>query len=554
MSAEPADTADPTPAFNLLDEAWIPVRRIDGRLDEVGLLELFRQANQIEGLAETSPPSFVALHRLLLAIVHRALTAGVGRWSTGDRVRWYREGLPAQTLVDYLERWRERFWLFHPSQPFMQVAALESAPETTQKFKPWTTLSMAAASGDNPVVFDHNSDCTATPIAASEAIRHLLGLLQFTPGGLIQVLRTADFAGPLANAIAVIPAGKTLCETLTLGLHPCSSEDSDIPSWERSPADIKTLCAPPTLSPGPIDRYTRQTRAVLFRREPTATDIEVLLIRYAAGIALRDDPNDLDPATPHYVGKLGPRPVRFADGRAFWRDLPALLPSQDIAHRQSIAPKCMTWAYNLLDQISSDANVDFIVAGVSSGAKPAKMARWRMERHSVPSGALTGADSSAMLRLHLARSERLYFSLLGLAAQMLAMSRPPPDAKTQRKRQAAWKRAEQGEDADEALMTSLDRERCAAAFFGSAGRSLPSLLDKVANGDIESAHAMWSAALLRSAQVAWQAAGDVLGESAAALRARARMHGRFQQLIRPLRPADAGAAAPSNPHEAELTP
>ena len=79
MSADSADAVDPTPAFNLLDEPWIPVRRIDGHLDEVGLLELFREASHIEGVAESSPPAFVALHRLLLAIVHRALTAGVGR-------------------------------------------------------------------------------------------------------------------------------------------------------------------------------------------------------------------------------------------------------------------------------------------------------------------------------------------------------------------------------------------------------------------------------------------------------------------------------------------
>ena len=79
MSETAVATQERAPAFNLLDEPWIPVRRPDGRLDEVGLLTLFRQSRDIEGLAETSPPSLVALHRLLLAVTHRALTNGVGQ-------------------------------------------------------------------------------------------------------------------------------------------------------------------------------------------------------------------------------------------------------------------------------------------------------------------------------------------------------------------------------------------------------------------------------------------------------------------------------------------
>ena len=91
--------------FNLLDEQWIPVRMVDGQVRNVGLLKLFEQAKEINALAETSPPSLIALYRVLLAITHRALTSAQGTWRDRDRANWYGEGLPQQALRGYLEHW-----------------------------------------------------------------------------------------------------------------------------------------------------------------------------------------------------------------------------------------------------------------------------------------------------------------------------------------------------------------------------------------------------------------------------------------------------------------
>jgi CRISPR system Cascade subunit CasA len=123
-------------AFNLLDEPWLPVRLANGSVTELGLLDVFNRSSEIVALAETAPPSLIAQYRLLLAITHRAL----GDWRDKDRAGWYRNGLPQVAICDYLERWRERFWLFHPEHPFMQVAALATAEETCDKRKPWTQI------------------------------------------------------------------------------------------------------------------------------------------------------------------------------------------------------------------------------------------------------------------------------------------------------------------------------------------------------------------------------------------------------------------------------
>ncbi len=64
------------PALNLLDVPWLPVRLRGGLVIELGLLDVFRRAREIEGLADTSPPNLVALHRLPGCVVLRGLRVG----------------------------------------------------------------------------------------------------------------------------------------------------------------------------------------------------------------------------------------------------------------------------------------------------------------------------------------------------------------------------------------------------------------------------------------------------------------------------------------------
>lgn len=552
MTTPPTAAADPVPAFNLLDEPWIPVRRLEGRLDEVGLLALFRQASEIEGLAETSPPSYVALHRLLLAITHRALSTGVGRWNTADRVRWYRDGLPTDLLVAYLERWRDRFWLFHANQPFMQVAALarplaakaasrfgntrSSATETPLllEAKPWTQIGLESVSGNNPVVFDHSSDEEPRPITPAQALRLMLAYLQYTPGQPVKALCKGgnDLSGPVFNSASVIPVGDTLAQSLVLGLPPARhAAGDDLPSWERAAPVIADLLARATLASGPCDRFTRLTRALLLLRDPSGS---VSRLFFAEGLALMDDPNAPDPMSSFRPGTDGWVRLTFTEGRAVWRDLASLLP--DASGKLARPAAILDGAIALHSAAGeSDEEVQVLMAGLA--AKQGKMLRARLERFRIPRGVLGSADAAAATRDALRRCEDLHGALRQLATNQVAMTLPDPNNKDTRAH------------ARDVVMAGP----FSAGFFSTAERSFPALLRAVSGGDADGAHALWSAALLRAAITAWQAAGDALGESAGALRARARMQGRFQQLIRPLRPWQELAAEPSNTTEVEPT-
>lgn len=542
--------AEAAPEFNLLDEPWLPVRWLSGGSTEVGLRQAFARGHEIAGLAEPSPPSFVALHRLLLAVTHRALTLQFGRWTDGDRARWYRDGLPLEAFERYFDHWRERFWLFHPTQPFMQVAALASIDDTAQRLKPWPVISIANAKGDTPVLFDHSVEALVPPISAGMALRHLIGYLQFAPPGLVQSVRTADKAGPLTNALAVLPIGSNLSETLLLGLHKTDNEGADLPCWERPPASEIDLLAKPTMVTGPNDRYTRLVRATLFQRLPGSGSCEVQLLRFAAGVAIADDALVLDPAIPYIQGKENTVPIRFDEGRSFWRDLPCLLPAGP--DRASIQPVVVVSAMNLLERIDPDGGLRVSVAGTTSAkGKPAKTVLWRIENFRVPRSTLLDADAAAVLRLQLSFAEKTHNRLLAVVAQAIANMLPAPDARTKVQRAASWKRAESGEDPYDDLSINASKSRCTVVYFSQVERGFGELLDLIAAGDVDAAHDAWQATLLDAARLAWAAAGDMLGTSAAALRARALTEGMFNALVKPLRPAVPDAPPPDPLHLTE---
>lgn len=500
--------------FDLLSEPWLPVKLASGKVIELGLREVFVHSGEITALAETSPPNLVAEYRLLLAITHRALTSAFGTWKDKDRALWYRDGLPIPEIVAYLEEWRERFWLFHPEFPFMQVAALAIAEETRDKKKPWTQIALASANGNSPVVFDHSVDIQPISIRPADACSALLGFLQFTPGGLVKVLRDADKAGALANTAAVVPVAPTLSQTLCLCLHPAPTGhgDEDFPSWEQAPLSIEQLRGDPVLASGPNDRYTRQSRAVLFLR---SEDGNVQWLHFAAGLALGEDTGAPDPMASFRAGSNGLVRLNFAQGRALWRDLPALVPNPQ---GDSQPAAVVNYAINLRRESSVGAVYQpILMAGLTSDQ--AKLLRWRVEQVMLPASLLFDVDKAQSLRQMVRQAEELFIELRRLAARMVAEALPDPGSKDTRAR----------------ARDQLESGPLATCFFASAERSLPHIVRLIEADLPDDAAGVWHAALRDGALESWNKVLAGLGRSPSALRADAmfwpRLHGLLNKQV-----------------------
>ncbi|PJK08193.1 type I-E CRISPR-associated protein Cse1/CasA [Lysobacteraceae bacterium NML120232] len=505
-------------SFNLLDEPWLPVRLADGSIKNVSLLEAFRRSGEIVALAETAPPNLVAQYRLLLAILHRALTRRHPQgWKDKDRARWWREGLPIEAIVAYLEYWRERFWLFHPEYPFMQVAALGEAEETRGKLKPWTQISLASASGNTPVLFDHAWDDAPSAITPAAAISALLGLMQFTPGGLVKVFRDSDKAGALANTAAVLPVGENLAQTLLLCLHPWQEHD-DLPSWERAVLTTLELCANPVMASGSNDRYTRQSRAVLLRSE---SDGLVRWLHFSAGFALEkgnapDPMNCLLGKVDENSGEIKWRTLGFSDNRSFWRDLSALAPNPAGTSQPAAV---LSYAAALHDEINPFNSVfqPVLVAGIAnSPKKAAKLERWRTERIVLPLMLLKDADKALYLRKLVQKAETLFGEAKALAVRMLAEIMPAPG---------------DNKDPYKNANAQLDVSSFSASYFAQAERYLPEVLQQLGLGEFAQATQSWNQALRDSAMAAWRQLVHSMGGGVLAWRADAKYAGAFHAVL-----------------------
>lgn len=506
------------PAFNLLDEPWIPLRTPAGDVVEASLADALLKARDYAAIAETSPPNLIALYRLLLAALHRALTTKHGQWKDADRARWFREGLTEMPIRAYLEQWRERFWLFHPTHPFMQVAELAHADKTRDKLKPWSQLALEMSGGDTPLVFDRSLDTKPEPASYTQVLRSLLGYLQFTPGGLVKTFKTSDFAGPLASTTAVMPVGRSLCETLLLSLHTWTRESaSDLPAWEAEPLTINDVLQSPTLPAGHNDRYTRLTRSILILPDEQAGLVR--FIRFSEGKGLADD--NLDPMVSCRVIDGVARRISFTDGRSIWRDLPSLVP--DTTRTYDIQAASIGWASELYERLGdSSVKLKVVAAGWKNAPnKAAKIVRWRLDLVELPQRLLLDVDTAQTLREQIRSADNIYFSLCGLCADLIACTMPDPTHKDTKARARD-------------IMASGP---AAAIFFSGAERALPKLMQQIAAGDIESADREWKTALQKAARNAWEAVRRSLGDSPAALKADAKFYPRFIGLLKSLIPS-----------------
>ena len=206
--------------YNLLDEKWILVLDKQGKMQEFSILDVFRQAQEIIRLANELPTLDIAILRLLLAIMHSSLARKVRDYSDGIRL-WgelWKNGLPFEKISAYLERWRDRFYLFDDRYPFYQVASLNKGTE----YDIPKLLGTLSESGNKVRQFPQRSGRGKYMVTDAEAARWLLYVNAFddtsakptkTQDGSKRLSVGAGWLGKLGLVYAV---GDTLEKTLLL--------------------------------------------------------------------------------------------------------------------------------------------------------------------------------------------------------------------------------------------------------------------------------------------------------------------------------------------------
>ncbi|MEU9609806.1 type I-E CRISPR-associated protein Cse1/CasA [Streptomyces sp. NPDC048057] len=358
--------------MDLIDEPWLRVHRLRppagtaGKPDPtpvISLRQLLVSAHEVRDLVVELPTQKPAiLRQVVLPVVVDALgfPADAAEWSAYVRADGFR-GERADKLNAYLDAHRHRFDLFHPVDPFAQVAGLRTDRDET---KSSALLVTTAASGNNVPIFATRTEGDRLALTPAEAARWLLHTHCWDTGaiktGVVgdprakQGKTMGNPAGSLSQLGIVMPRGETLYETLMLNVpYGRTRLKDDHPQWlRRGPRDDHPSGTPvwdERAARGVLDAWTWQSRRIRLVPEETDEGVRVTRVVVAAGDRLTvlaehethtawriESPERRAKRTARKAGagtstagdRPEPppqRPVRHVPGRAAWRGFHALL-------------------------------------------------------------------------------------------------------------------------------------------------------------------------------------------------------------------------------------
>lgn len=329
--------------FNLLDEPWISVVYDEkGTTKEVSLQELFKNAHQYKDLAGDTKTQDFAVLRVLLAVLHTVFSrfdadGNVYEYlAVDDRFKqiepveesdiadyqddlydtWialWESGKFPDIVNHYLEKWRDRFYLFDEEYPFFQVRKEDIVADKISKAKASSisgkNINRTISESENKLaLFSPKNSKNKEQLTASELTRWLLtfqGYSGLSDKVIFGKEKYKASKGWLFDIGAVFIQGTSLFETLLLNcILPFydygNLESIQCPCWEFASSDN-------------INRY-------LFGSE--CTDLANLYTIWSRGIYI-DPEYDLNKPFSFEIVKL-----------------------PDINHQDNFLEPMTTWKYN----------------------------------------------------------------------------------------------------------------------------------------------------------------------------------------------------------------
>jgi CRISPR system Cascade subunit CasA len=352
-------------------------------------LTALERAHQLAALSGDMPTQTFALVRLLLAVLHGALggPADVDEWEE----LWRAERLPAERIAGYLDHHGDRFDLFHPAIPFLQVADLHTAKGGSAE------LAKLVADVPNGVPFFTTRLGEELTLSYAEAARWLVHCHAFDPSGIksgaVGDSRVKNGKGyPIGVGWSgllggVLLEGSTLKETLLLNLiardfDPYGrAEGTDPPVWERPAVTAAEEQEGGRLPTGPVDLYVWQSRRI--RLFPEAGRVRGVLIANGErltpqnkhGVELHTAWRRSEAQEKKLRSPLIYMPREHNPARAIWRGLQSMLPAATALETNEasagISPGVLEWLGHLTREevIPADHKVRLSSYGLVYGSQ-----------------------------------------------------------------------------------------------------------------------------------------------------------------------------------------
>ena len=351
-------------SFNLVEQPWIPCITSEGQIIELNLREVLARAHEMKGVRAESPPCTAAVYRLILAVLQSALRGPEN--SRAWKELWLNGAWDMNIFTPYLEKWKDRFDLFHPEWPFYQTKDNRVAPKSV------LNLVLDMASGDNATLFDHHTEDEGAALSPAQATRALLAAQAFGLAGLCHPqLKLVYTDAPWSCGIVLLIEGNNLFQTLALNLLPYNEDwpfrntPADKPAWEMDQPLLPQRETPL----GYLDYLTWHNRSIFLVPDDKGTSLRVKMATILPGLRLSADLPDLFKQY-RMDEKFGMLVWRFSEDRILWRDSSALF--QMNAPSVTHPPANFRWVAELVRKFDLDSNLHFRYMALGMGTPPGK--------------------------------------------------------------------------------------------------------------------------------------------------------------------------------------
>ncbi len=396
--------------YNLIDEIWIPCIMPDGRKILYSLKDIFKDAQDIKEISDDSPLITAALHRFLLAILHRSLSIAAKHNFPKDeeewQVIWIKEYFEDKQILIYLNQFKDRFNLFDDQYPFYQcsempINCIDNKGQPKSYTKSVANLIHELATGNNATLFDHTVEDKPEAIPPARAASLIIAFQAFSIGGLLTYQEGQDpkkykssTNAPLVKGAVIIVKGKNLFETLVLNMHkynkddsePMEIESSDAPVWENDNCTQAIERYPK----GYLDILTWQSRRI--RLIPEKDDKGNTIIKQVVIMKGEQLPNtySLYQKEPMLAYKKVKKPTKnqdpwsiltFKEEKALWRDSLSLFQSLE---EERARPKILSWLNELSSIGIIDISMIYNLSIMGLATNQAKVLLWRNEHIPLP--------------------------------------------------------------------------------------------------------------------------------------------------------------------------
>lgn len=364
-----------TMEFNLLRERWVRVRTQDCTVQEVSLTDALLHAHAYVDLAGEMPTQDAAMLRLQLAVLHTVFSRvdvngvpapfeeprdALQRWGE----LWQLGHFPEQPIRDYLDKWQDRFWLFHPERPFWQVPEVRNGIEFGGK----KLNGERSESGHTVRLFQNVSGGECEKLTYAQAARWLVYLNGYDErGGRPKAgNKPRHGVGWLGQIGFIIVKGKNLFETLMRNMVLAEREEDLLeeqkPCWELN--QIRTEQSTEVPMPwNAAELLTLQSRRIILKRSLDMKGVAGYELLGGDYIEPRDAFSEKMTIWRRVSKENEKRvymPQQHDPSRQLWREFPAIL------NKESHKPGVLNWNLQLQNKgiLSRKEQIVFQIVGV----------------------------------------------------------------------------------------------------------------------------------------------------------------------------------------------